>query len=66
MFNRIEPSKEERIQSVLSKPDGPLARLIPCSTIESANSAAGIREFLPPDAGALAVVETVRLPNVYL
>ena len=44
-FNRIEPSKEERIQSVLPKPDGPLVCLIPCSTIESANSA--IREFLP-------------------
>ena len=43
-FNRIEPSKEERIQSVLPKPDGPLVRLIPCSTTESANSA--IREFL--------------------
>ena len=38
-FNCIEPSKEERIQSVLPKPDGPLARLIPCSAIESANSA---------------------------
>ena len=44
-FNRIEPSKEERIQSILPKPDGPLVRLIPCSTIESANSA--VREFLP-------------------
>ena len=40
----IDPSKEERIQSVLPKPDGPLVRLIPCSTIESANSA--VREFL--------------------
>ena len=38
-FNRIEPSKEEKIQSILSKPDGSLARLIPCLTIESANSA---------------------------
>ena len=45
IFNRIEPSKEERIQSVLPKPDGPLVRLIPCSTIESANSA--VHEFLP-------------------
>ena len=26
-FNCIEPSKEERIQSVLPKPDGPLVRL---------------------------------------
>ena len=43
-FNRIEPSKEEGIQSVLPKPDGSLVRLIPCSTIESANSA--VREFL--------------------
>ena len=41
----IEPSKEERIQSVLPKSDGPLVRLIPCSTIESVNSA--VREFLP-------------------
>ena len=38
-FNRIEPSKEERIQSILPKPNGPLALLIPCSAIESANSA---------------------------
>ena len=44
-FNRIELSKEERNQSVLPKPDGPLVRLIPCSTTESANST--IREFLP-------------------
>ena len=43
-FDRIEPSKE-RIQSILPKPHGPLVHLIPCSTIESANSA--IREFLP-------------------
>jgi len=27
-------SKEERIQSVLPKPDGPLARLMPSSAIE--------------------------------
>ena len=32
-FNHIEPSKEERIQSALPKPDGPLVRLIPCSTL---------------------------------
>ena len=44
-FNCIELSKEERIQSVLPKPDGPLVHLIPCSTIESANST--VREFLP-------------------
>ena len=44
-FNRIELSKEERIQSVLPKPDGPLVCLIQCSTIEIANSA--VREFLP-------------------
>ena len=44
-FNCIKPSKEETgIQSVLPKPDGSLVRLIPCSTIESANSAVG--EFL--------------------
>ena len=43
-FNRIELSKEERIKSVLPTPDGPLVRLIPCSTIESANSA--VCEFL--------------------
>ena len=42
-FKRIEPSKEERIQSVLPKPDGPLARLIPSSAIEAANSA--VREI---------------------
>ena len=37
-FKCIEPSNEERIQSVLPKPDGPLARLIPSSAIEAANS----------------------------
>ena len=37
-FKRIEPSKEERIQNVLPKPDCPLARLMPCSAIEIANS----------------------------
>jgi len=42
-FKRIEPSKEERIQSVLPKPDGPLARLMPSSAIEAANSA--VREI---------------------
>jgi len=40
-FKRIELSKEERIQStsVLPKPNGPLARLMPSSAIEAANSA---------------------------
>ena len=37
-FNCIKPSKEERIQSVLLKPDGPLAQLIPSSAIEAVNS----------------------------
>jgi len=37
-FKCIEPSKEERIQSVLPKPDGPLAHLMPSSAIEAANS----------------------------
>ena len=40
-FKCIEPSKEERIQSVLSKPDCPLARLmltLLSSAIETANS----------------------------
>ena len=38
-FKHIKPTKE-RIQNILPKPDGPLACLIPCSTIETANSAA--------------------------
>ena len=37
-FKHIKPSKEERIQSVLLKPDCPLARLMPSSAIEAANS----------------------------
>ena len=37
-FKHIELSKEERIQSVLPKPDCPLARLMPNSVIETANS----------------------------
>ena len=37
-FKHIEPSKEERIQSVLPKPDSPLARLMPSSAIEAAIS----------------------------
>ena len=38
-FKHIKPSKEERIQSVLPKPDGPLARLKLSSAIEDDNSA---------------------------
>jgi len=38
-FKHIKPSKEERIQGVLPKPDGPLALLMPSSAIEVANSA---------------------------
>ena len=38
-FKHIEPPKEKRIQSVLPKPDVPLARLMPSSAIEAANSA---------------------------
>ena len=34
----IKLSKEERIQSVLPKPDCPLPRLMPSSAIEAANS----------------------------
>jgi len=37
-FKHIKPSKEERIQSILPKPDGPSVRLMPSSTIEAANS----------------------------
>ena len=43
-FKRIEPSKEKKIQSVLPKPDGSLAPLMPSSTIQAANSA--VREIL--------------------
>ena len=35
-FKRIKPFKEERIQSVLPKPDCPLASLMPISAIETA------------------------------
>ena len=63
-FNRIEPSKEERIQSVLPKPDGLLVCLIPCSTIESVNSA--VREFLPMQGTVDEARLTVRMPNIYL
>ena len=38
-FKCIKPSKEERFQSFLPKPDGPLAHLKPSSAIEAANSA---------------------------
>ena len=44
-FKRIEPSKEERIKSVLPKPDGTLTCLRPSSAVEVANSA--VREILP-------------------
>ena len=37
-FKRIKPSKGERIKSVLPKRDYPLARLMPSSAIEAANS----------------------------
>ena len=37
-FKRIEPCKEERIQSILPIPDCPLARLMPSSAIRVANS----------------------------
>ena len=37
-FKHIKPSKEERIQSVLPKPDGHLAHLKQSSAIEVANS----------------------------
>ena len=37
-FKRIKPYKEDRIQSVLLKPDCPSASLMPISTIETANS----------------------------
>ena len=39
IYKRIKPSKEERIQNVLHKPDGPLARLMPSSALDAANSA---------------------------
>ena len=38
-FKRVEPSKDERIQSVLPKPDCPkLAHPMPSSATEAANS----------------------------
>ena len=36
-FKRIESSDEEKIQSVLPKPNGPLTLSMPSSTIEAAN-----------------------------
>ena len=36
-FERIEPSKEEKIQSVLPKPDGLLPVSMPCTAIEATN-----------------------------
>ena len=41
-LKRIESAKEERIQSVLIKPGCPLARLMPSSAIETANSPATV------------------------
>ena len=38
-FKHVEPSKEERIQSVLTKSDGPSARLMLSLAIDAANSA---------------------------
>ena len=61
-YNCIKPSEEERIQSVCLNQSGPLARLIPCSTIESANNAVH-KSFT--DAGEMSM-KTVQLPNVYL
>ena len=43
-FKHIEPFKEEKIQSVLPKPDGLLAFSMPSSAIEAVNSA--VREIL--------------------
>ena len=37
-FKRIEPSKEERIQSILPKPDGPCVCQMPSLATEAANS----------------------------
>ena len=44
-FKHIEPFKQERVQSVLPKPDGSLAHLVPCSATETANGA--VREDGP-------------------
>ena len=44
-FKCIEPSKEEKIQSVLPKLNGPLIHLMPSSAMEAANST--VSEFLP-------------------
>ena len=53
-FKHIEFSKEERIQSVLPKPDGPLVLLMPSSAIEVANSV--VSEFLPTIALSMKTV----------
>jgi len=36
-FKRIKPCREERIQGVLPKPDGPLAHLMPSSRIRDSS-----------------------------
>ena len=38
IYKCIKPSKEERIQNLLHKPDGPMAYLMPSSAIDAANS----------------------------
>ena len=43
-FRHMEPSKEEKIESVLPEPDGPLAHSVPSSVTETANSV--VREVL--------------------
>ena len=42
-FKHIKSFKEEKIQSVLPKPDGPLACLMSSSAMEVANNA--VKEF---------------------
>ena len=39
-FWNIKPFKEERIRDILLIPDGPLARLMPCSAAETAANGA--------------------------
>ena len=41
---RVEPSNEEKIESVLPEPDSPLAHSMPSSVTEAANGA--VREVL--------------------
>ena len=38
-FKRAEPKKNEKIDAVLPKVDGPLAKLMPMSSIQAANTA---------------------------